>query len=60
MINWVPVSSLYYWSTALGSVLVKNETLKVTSTNVVLNSSSAYNYIPTSDYNNLMKVIQKG
>ena len=58
MIHWVPVNSLYYWSTALGSVLVnKTVSLNISSTNVVINSSSAYNYLPTADYEMLMKVI---
>jgi hypothetical protein len=60
MIHWVPVNSLYFWSTSLGSVLSQNVSLKVVATNVVLNSSSSYNYLPTADYNAVMKVIEKG
>lgn len=60
MIKWVPISSEYYWSAALGTLLSGNTTIKIITKSVVINSTSNFNVLPAADYASVMKVIQKG
>ena len=62
MINWINLTSPFYWQVSLGAYNVIINSTKVISlspiaNNAIFDSGSLYTYLPSIDYNNLYSAI---
>ncbi len=60
-IVWMDLVSKSHWEVRLSNVKVRGQNIHIkATTSAVLDSGTSLNYLPMSDYDNVLNVIKKG